>query len=56
MRKGLLESNEYRVMYREGELGWRITGSKVVTNSAAVRDSVNRTIAGRCWVKSHDNK
>jgi len=43
-------------MYREGEYGWRITSAKVVTNSAAVRDSVNRTIAGRCWIKSSDNK
>jgi len=43
-------------MYREGEYGWRITGARVVTNSVAVRGSVNRTIAGRCWIKSCDSK
>ena len=55
-QKGMLESNEHWAMYSEGEYGWRIIGAKVVTNSAAVRDSVNRTIAGRCWIKSSDNK
>ena len=62
-QKGMLESNEYWVMYREGEFGWRIMGAKVVTNSVAGGwvgggggDSVNRTIAGRCWIKNVDNK
>ena len=47
-QSGMLESNEYRVMYPEGQYGWRIIGAMVVTNSAAVKDIVNRTIAGRC--------
>ena len=51
-----MESCEYRVMYREGEFGWMITSAKIVTNSIAVRDSINQTIARRCWTKNFDNK
>ena len=55
-QKGKFESNEYYVMYRDGEFGWIITKAKVLTNGVAVRDSISQTIAGRCWVKNPDNK
>jgi len=53
---GIFESNEYSIMYREGEFGWTITKAKVVTNSVAVRQNVNRRLAGRCCMKIVDNK
>ena len=39
----MVESKEYSVMYREGEFGWIMTQAKLVTNSAALRGSVNMT-------------
>ena len=55
-QKGIFESNEYSIMYREGEFGWIAARAKIVTNSAAVRDNVNRKIAGKNWMKTSDNK
>ena len=41
-QKGMLVSNEYSIMYCEGEFGWVATKAKVVTNSVAVRENVNK--------------
>ena len=46
-QKGIFESNEDSIMYCEGEFGWIAAKAKIVTNSAAVRDNVNKKIAGR---------
>ena len=53
---GIFVSKEYSIMYREGEFGWVVARTKVVTNSIAVRDNIDKTIAGRHWMKTLDNK
>ena len=55
-RKGILESNEDSIMHREFDFGWVVARAKVVTNSVAVRDNINKKIAGRHWMKTLDNK
>jgi hypothetical protein len=55
-QEGIMVSNPYSIMYREGAFGWVVSKAKVVTSSKAVRDNVDNTIAGRHWMKSSDNK
>ena len=55
-QEGNFESNEYSIMYREGDFGWVVAKAKVVTNSIAVRDNINKRIAERHCVKTLDNK
>ena len=43
-------------MHREGEFVWVAANPRVVTNSVAVRDNVNRKIEGKHWMKTLDNK
>ena len=51
-QEGNFVSNEYSIMYREGDFGWVVAKAKVVTNSRAVRDNVNKKVAGRHWTKT----
>jgi hypothetical protein len=55
-QEGIVESDEYSIMYREGEFGWVAAKAKVITNSMAIRDNINKRIAGRHWMKTLDNK
>ena len=55
-QEGIFASNEYSIMYREGDFGWVVARAKVMTNSRVVRDNVNKKIAGRHWMKTLDNK
>jgi hypothetical protein len=55
-QEGIMVSNPYSIMYREGAFGWVVSKARVVTNSKAVRDNVDNTIAGRHWMKTTDNK
>jgi len=52
---GIFVSKEYSIMYREGEFGWVVARAKIVTNSVAVRDNIDKAIAGRHWMKTLDN-
>ena len=55
-QEGIVMSNPYSIMYREGAFGWVVAKARVVTNSKAVRDNIDSTIAGRHWMKTLDNK
>ena len=53
---GTFVSKEYSVMHREGAFGWVMAKAKVVTNSECIRDNIDKTNAGRHWMKTPDSK
>jgi hypothetical protein len=55
-QQGIEVSNPYSIMYREGNFGWVTVKVRAITNSIAVRDNLNKTIAGKCWMKTSDNR
>ena len=55
-QEGIMVSNPYSIMYREGNVGWVTAKARVITNSAAVKNNVNKTIAGKYWTKTPDNR
>ena len=55
-QEGIMVSNPYSIMYREGNFGWVMAKARIITNSVVVKDNVNKRIAGKYWMKTPDNR
>jgi hypothetical protein len=53
---GMFVSKECTVMHHEGEHGWVMAKFKVITNSAAIRDNIDKSNVKSCRMKRSDNK
>jgi len=55
-QEGIMVSNPYSIMSREGNFGWVMAKARVITNSVVVKDNINLTITGKHWTKTSNNK
>jgi len=55
-QEGNFVSQEYSIMNKKGAFGWVATKAKIITNSRCVRDKIDKSLAGKHWIRTNDSK